>query len=174
MGSDFSNAGRVRGNGSEAGRVMAGAVEQLDREFASFELVEARLVEAWGFLLRMPDRERGWLRVKALWPDIRRTREDFRNWDAKLDQGIEPRKPGLRTAEVDKMEEALGWLRVVKERDRKLIGVVLGQLQRADDPEWSAVAHAFGGEASSDAYRKRYGRAITAICNSLNTAEIRG
>ena len=71
------------------------------------------------------------------------------------------------------MEEALGWVEWVGERDRRLIGVVLGQLQRVDRPEWEAVARRIDASVRPDAYRKRYGRALYRICQRLNAAEIR-
>lgn len=173
MGSDFSNAGRVRGEGSEAGRVtVEGAVEQLDREFMTFELVEERLVEAWGYLLRLPDRERGWQRIKAMWPDMRRHTAfgDYGDMDA----DARPKLPGLRTAEVDSMDEALAWVEWVPRQHRALVGIVLSQLQRVARPEWQWIAEQLGEGVEPDAYRKRYSRALTTICNRLNTAEIRG
>lgn len=173
MGYERAAGGKIVGDVSSGGGMLSGAVAQLDRELATFGLVQERLVEAWGYLMRMPDRERGWQRIGAVWPDISRTRRDYEGWDPKLDRDVAPRKPGLRTVEVDRMEEALGWIGAVKERDRKLLGVVLGQLQRADEPEWHFVAVDCGREVSADAYRKRYGRAITGICERLNAAEIR-
>lgn len=171
MSSRQSESGRVAEEASEAGRV---AVEQLDREFATFELVEERLVEAWGYLLRMPDRERGFHRVAASWPDMRRHTAfgDYGDMDA----DARPKKPGLRTAEVDSMEEALGWVEWVPERHRSLIGLVLGMLQRIDDPDWIWIADRIDGGRGPgpDACRMRYNRAITRICERLNGAEIRG
>src|SRR3546814_20484305 len=38
----------------------------------TFEMVQERLVEAMLLWRRMPDRERGWLAVKAYWPEMRR------------------------------------------------------------------------------------------------------
>lgn len=172
MGSDFSNAGRVRGDASNGGRVaMDGAVEQLDREFATFELVEARLAEAWGYLLRMPDRESGWQRIKAMWPDMRRHTAfgDYGDMDA----DARPKLPGLRTAEVDRMDEALAWVEWVPRQHRTLVGLVLSMLQRIDDPDWHWLARQIDSSVAPDSYRMRYNRAITRICNRLNTAENR-
>lgn len=180
MSYDFSIAGRVREQGSDGGSiahaeaggaVLPDAVGQLEAEFATFEAVEARLVEAWGYLLRMPDREGAWQRLRANWPDVRR-HNHFGDY-GDMDPDARPRPPGLRTAEVDRMEEALGWVEWVGERDRRLIGVVLGQLQRVDRPEWEAVARRIDASVRPDAYRMRYGRALYRICRRLNAAEIR-
>ncbi|GEM_PF-1034175 len=172
MGSRQSESGRVAQEASEAGRIADSAVEQLGRDLATFALVEERLVEAWGYLLRMPDRERGFHRVAASWPDVRRHTAfgDYGDMDA----DARPKKPGLRTAEVDSMEEALGWVEWVPERHRALIGLVLGMLQRIDDPDWVWVASRLDGRPQPDACRMRYNRAITRICERLNGAEIRG
>lgn len=171
MGSDFSNAGRVSELASNDGSLLGGAVEQLDRELATFDLVEARLVEAWGYLLRLPDREIGWHRLKASWPDVRR-HTAFGDY-GDMEPDAKPKLPGLRTAEVDRMEEALGWVEWVAEQHRPLIGVVLGMLQRADRPDWDWISGKVDGDPGSDACRKRYSRAVTRICERLNGAEVR-
>lgn len=160
MGSDFSIAGKLREQASEFG--------SLGWTFAD---VQDRLVEAWGFLARLPDREAGWLRVQAIWPDVRR-HHAFGDY-GDMDPDARPALPGLSTVEVGRMEEALGWLQHVPERDRKLVGMALAQLQRAARPEWVWIARRFGGVAEPDAYRMRYGRALTRICRALNAAENR-
>lgn len=162
--------GRVGLDASSGGSVLTDA--DIGREIVTFSDVEERLVEAWGFLMRMPDRERGWQRLKACWPDMRRHNHfgDYGDMDA----DAVPKKPGLRTAEVDRMEEALGWIEWVKERDRKLVGVVLSQLQRASGIEWGDVVDALHSDAAPDALRMRFGRSLTRICNRLNATENRG
>lgn len=170
MGSDFSISGRVRDHASSNGRVLGNAVDQLQRELATFDDVQARLVEAWGYLLRMPDREAGWHRIKAMWPDMRRHHRFGDYGD--MDPDARPKQPGLSTDEVDQMAEALGWVEWVRERDRKLIGLVLGQLQRVAHPEWPAIARQMDPSRSPDAFRKQYARALTRICMRLNSAEI--
>lgn len=156
---------------NEAGHQLNDAVAQLDRELATFDLVQERLVEAWGYLLRMPDREKGWQRIKAMWPDVRRHNANGDYGDTEPD--AKPKQPGLRTAEVDDMEEALGWVEWVPTQHRILIGVVLGQLQRIDRPDWTWIAAQIEGRPEPDACRMRYSRALTRICERLNGAEIR-
>lgn len=152
---------------------MSDAVAGLGADLATFAMVEERLVEAWGFLARMPDRERGLHRVRAAWPDILRHNYfgDYADMDA---DAPPPRAPGLRSAEVDRMEEALDWVKWVPERHRRLIGIVLGMLQKIDDPDWMWVAERMPGGVRADACRKRYNRALARICERLNTAENRG
>jgi hypothetical protein len=152
---------------SEYRGTLRDAVAQLDADLMTFDLVQERLVEAWGYLLRMPDREAGFQRIKAMWPDVRR-HNAFGDY-GDMDVDAKPKLPGLRTAEVDQMEEALGWVEWVSERDRKLIGLVLGQLQRLAHPEWDAVARRIVPSPTADACRKRYGRALHRICTRLES-----
>ena len=118
-----------------------------------YEAVQERLVEAWGFLRRMPDREAGWIREpgasgiyqrgqlsrQELWAQYKVDSDDY-------DRDQRPTLPGLRSHEVDRMWEALGWIdAVVEPRDRKLLGVVLGQLSRDNArPAWVSAAKAIG------------------------------
>ena len=160
LSSTFSNAAKAR-NGELGGDLGW-----------TFDAVQERLVEAWAFLTRLPDREAGWLRVQATWPDVRR-HHAFGDY-GDMDVDARPRLPGLSSGEVGRMEEALSWLQHVPERDRKLVGLALAQLQRIARPEWVWIARRLGSVAEPDAYRMRYGRAITRICRALNTAENRG
>lgn len=147
-----------------------------------YEAVQERLVEAWGFLRRMPDREAGWIREpgasgiyqrgqlsrQELWAQYKVDSDDY-------DRDQRPTLPGLRSHEVDRMWEALGWIdAVVEPRDRKLLGVVLGQLSRDNArPAWVSAAKAIGWGGHPDTLAKRYGRALTAICVYIDKAETR-
>lgn len=135
----------------------------------TFELVVERLVEAWGFLRRMPDREAGWGSDRAYWPDILR-HSAFGDYPESEPED-RPRLPGLRAAEVGRMEEALGWVEWVEPRDRKLMGVVLGQLQRESRPAWRAAAHKLGWAGHPDTLARRWDRAIGRIAATLGRAE---
>ncbi len=67
------------------------------------------------------------------------------------------------------MEQALGWMGYVDARDRKLVGVILGQLDRgASRPLWVAAAKTLGSTVEPDTLRKRYARAITRIATKLD------
>ena len=144
---------------------------EVKEEGLTFTLVEDRLIEAWGFLHRLPDREAGWTRLRSFWPEVQR----HTWWGDYPDMETDaPRRlPGLRTAEVDRMEEALDWLRHVEPRDRKLIALVLRQLQREEDarPSWVDVAtdwrREVGDPVMADALRKRYDRAIMSIAQAI-------
>ena len=138
----------------------------------SFEMVEERLVEALLTCWRQPDRERGWQWVKSAWPDITRE-QHLGDADARGGFGL-GQEPTLRPAsltrlEVAEMEEAFGWADQLAAEERRLVGVVIGQLARGKrQVSWHAVARAFGMRRGSDGFRMRYGRAIARIADRLN------
>ena len=148
-----------------------------DNGAVTFALVEERLVEAWGFLRRMPDREAGWLmdvRASSIYERGQLSRQEL--WElyqidsADYDRDALPRLPGLRSVEVDRMEQALAWMGYVDARDRKLVGIILGQLDRgASRPAWVSAAKAIGWAGHSDTLAKRYSRAITRIATKLDS-----
>jgi hypothetical protein len=147
-----------------------------DNGAVTFDLVEERLVEAWGFLRRMPDREAGWLmdaRASSIYQRGQLSRQEllelYQIDGTEYDRDAAPTLPGLRSAEVDRMDQALGWMAWVDARDRKLVGIILGQLDRgASRPAWSSAAKAIGSTVEPDTLRKRYSRAITRIATKLD------
>lgn len=163
MTSPNSISGRISANASEDGSI-------------TFDGVQERLVEAWGFLRRMPDREAGWLmdvRASSIYERGQLSRQEL--WElyqidsADYDRDALPRMPGLRSVEVDRMEQALGWMGWVDARDRKLVGIILGQLERgASRPAWASAAKVLGSTVEPDTLRKRYSRAITRIAAKLD------
>lgn len=150
-----------------------------DGRIDTFDAVEARLVEAWGFLRRMPDPEAAWLRspgASTIYARGQLSRQEL--WaayqidSADYDRDQLPKLPGLRSAEVDRMEETLGWLEWVEPRDRRLVGVVLAQLDRGETrPSWQAARTKLGGGIEPDTLRKRYGRALNAIAVRLSNGK---
>lgn len=142
----------------------------------TFDLVEERLVEAWGFLRRMPDREAGWLmdaRASSIYQRGQLSRQEllelYQIDAAEYDRDATPTLPGLRSVEVDRMDQALGWMAWVDARDRKLVGIILGQMDRgASRPAWSSAAKALGWVGHADTLAKRYSRAITRIATKLD------
>ena len=146
----------------------------------TFDAIEARLLEAWGFLRRLPDREAGWVRVKALWPALRRHTMfgDYGDMESDAPRSL----PGLTVAEVARMEEAFAWVETVDPRERKLIGMVLRRMDRegAARPAWLDAAldwrRETGEAVQPDTLRMRYGRALRSICRHVETrkpAELR-
>ena len=160
----FHQAGRVGEDASDAGRI-------------TFDGVVERLVEAWGFMGRMPDREAGWLRdVRAgaiysrgqigrqeLWALYQIDSDDY-------DRDALPKLPGLRSHEVDRREEALGWVEWVDPAHRRLVGMVLHVLHRGDEAQvpWGRIAKRLGWAGHPDTLSKRWSRAITRIAQRLS------
>lgn len=134
--------------------------------------VEARLVEAMHVCWRSPDRERGWLRLRAHWPEV--TRElAAGDYDARgADQSssdVRLRPASLTRAEVAAMDEAFGWLEVVEGVDRRLIGLAIVALARGEARvPWRRLLALMGLTRGADGLRMRYGRAMQRVCARAN------
>lgn len=136
----------------------------------SFADVEERLVEAMLVMRRMSDREAGWLRVKACWPDI--VREDDRgDYDARGVDMIAPAPRPLPATRRDiaEMEEAFGWVLAAKPEDRRLIALAIGALaQGAKQVPWMRLRKPMGIKLGAHGLRKRYGRAMHVVTKAAN------
>ncbi|MEZ7273892.1 hypothetical protein NYF14_10525 [Sphingobium sp. 10 DY56-G10] len=134
----------------------------------SFADVEARLVEAMQFQWRT---ERGaWAFASdGPWHLIVR---DWWDWAAHEDRPV-PRIP-LSREQMARMEEASAWLGHAPERDRKLVVLAITALAagRKSVP-WRALLKPMGLKLGAHGLRKRYARAVTCICETLNGAELR-
>jgi len=134
----------------------------------TFVEVQDRLVEAMLTCWRYPDRERGWQRIRSVWPEI--TREVFAgDYDARGGDGsssdVALRPASQTRAEVAEMEEAFGWLDSIAPEDRKLVGLAVVQLARGKrEVAWGDLLGRMGLERGADGLRMRYGRALQAIC----------
>lgn len=156
--------GRVGDEASDAGRI-------------TFDSVVERLVEAWGFMWRMPDREAGWLRGRlssAIYERGVLTRQEawalYQLDGDDYDRDALPKLPGLRTAEVDRMEEALGWVEWVEPAHRQLVGLVLQSMHRGQDAQvpWTRIARRMGWAGHPDTLAKRWSRAVFRIAQRLD------
>jgi len=131
-----------------------------------FADVQERLVEALLMLWRLPDREKGWHRGTAKdgpWDQI------VAEWGDYADDEAQPRMPGLTRAELAEMEETLGWMAHVPDRDRRLVGLAIVQLARgARTISWRRLLVPMGLSLGTDGLRMRYGRALNAICIAEN------
>lgn len=133
--------------------------------FWTFEAVQERLVEALTLWRRAPDRERGWLHVKAYWPEMRR----HHHYGDYADAEATPRALPLSRADVARMTEAAEWLAFVPERDRRLVVLALSEFAGgASQVSWSRLKRAMDIQFGVHGLRKRYSRAITGICTALN------
>lgn len=135
--------------------------------FLSFEDVQGRLVEAMLVAWRLPDREAGWHRIKAMWPDIRR-----HTWFGDYgdtDPDARPAPSPLTRMELADMDTAFAWLDVVKADDRKLIGLALRALARGESRvPWRRLLKPMGLSIGAHGLRKRYSRAMMKVVERAN------
>jgi hypothetical protein len=133
-------------------------------ELIDFVSVEARLVEAFDVLRRLPDPERRFLRTRTmgLWAEVRPERVD-------IDGEGQEARPGVTRGELRRMEEALGWCEWLDGPARKLVGATISSLREADQqPNWPHIRRILGETRTTDALRMAYGRALSRICGKLN------
>ncbi len=141
----------------------------------SFAEVEERLVQALLVCWRQPDRERGWLRLRAHWPDV--TRElSAGDYDARgaehSSSDVALRPASLTRAEVGEMEEAFGWLAAVEGDDRRVIGLAIAALARGEARvPWLKLLKPMGLKRGAEGLRKRYSRAMNRVTVAANSAE---
>lgn len=136
--------------------------------FYSFEDVQERLVEAMLCAWRLPDREAGWQRVKAMWPDVWR-HEHFGDHPGNDVAQVPLRPAALTRADIAEMEEAFDWLSVVKAADRKLVGLAITALARGEKQvPWLRLLKAMGLKRGAHGLRKRYSRAMVKVCVRAN------
>jgi hypothetical protein len=149
-----------------------------DGPFWSFDDVQERLVEAWWFLSRLPDRDARFLRTKTmgLWDSVSVTfgmtaveQAEYRLYR----EADPPRMPPLSRDQVGRMTEALGWLEWIENGEtRRIIYRAVRELHsgRATRIKWGDMASDPTLPGSADRLRMAYNRSITLICNRLNTA----
>ncbi|WP_374649078.1 hypothetical protein [Rhizorhabdus sp.] len=161
----------MRDGGEQPFRDPSAILPGLEKAFLDFEAVEERLLDAMRIVLRGGDREWRWLHpsCQAVWREYRAEHD-------------EPPVPGplstcaMTRAEVERAEEALGWVDASVEAglSRRIVGVALTQLALGDRAriEWPAVRARLGRDGAgltTDAIRKRYNRAITEIATRQNS-----
>lgn len=146
--------------------------EREEGRIKSFEDVEERLVQAVLVMRRLSDREAGWLRVKACWPDIVRER-NLGDYDAR---GGEMEAPTLRPLpatrrDIAEMEEAFAWVLAAKEQDRRLIALAIGALAQGEKRiPWMRLRKPMGIKLGAHGLRKRYERAMHLVTKAANRA----
>ena len=131
--------------------------------------VEARLVEAFEMLGRIPDRERGQLAggVSAIW------RMAMREWgDYSPDTEMNRSPTHLSVVEVARMEQALAWCRWLVPEQRRIVSVVIpmrvvGYAQIG----WGDVRRRLRFTIRAEAVRMRYRRALLLITDRVNNGE---
>lgn len=146
------------------------SLEREEGRLKSFADVEERLVEAVLVMRRLSDREAGWLRVKACWPDIVRER-NLGDYDAR---GIDMETPTLRPLpatrrDIAEMEEAFAWVLAAKEHDRRLIALAIRALAQGEKRiPWMRLRKPMGIKLGAHGLRKRYERAMHLVTKAAN------
>ena len=135
------------------------------RQRPEIEATEDMLVEAWRLLMRMPDKERGFLSAGARsgWPEV------LREWWEYADAEAEPRL-ALNRQQVTLVERVFvdpGCLvSHVAEGNVKLMGVVIGMIVREGRVWWDQVFIRMDGKrigVTSDGLRRRYDRTLARL-----------
>jgi len=141
----------------------------------SFAEVEERLIEAMQTCWRQPDRERGWHRLRAMWPDFRR-----HTWFGDYgDTGDGVSTPTLRPAsstraELAAMDEAFGWVEAATADERKVIAMAISARASGNARvSWLALVSegarpdpALSG--SADKLRMQYSRGMRKVVKRAN------
>lgn len=150
--------------------------DQIKDGFITFSGAEERLVEAMAVLWRSGDRERAWLRGSTLpiWREVVAEHRAASPDDAAIVTCA------LTRVEVMRADEAMGWVAawVPSGDTRRVVGLVLSYLA-AGNPrvEWPTIWQRMGGKRggwTTEGLRKRYGRAISRICEKLNASNFGG
>lgn len=141
--------------------------------FYSFDDVQERLVEAMLCAWRLPDREAGWQRVKAQWPDVWRHTHFGDYGESASDAVLRP--AALTRRDIAEMEEAFDWLAVLKPADRKLVGLAVTALARGEKQvPWLRLLKPMGLQRGAHGLRKRYSRAMAKVCGRINGGNASG
>jgi hypothetical protein len=133
------------------------------RELQDYESVEARLVEAFDVLRRLPDPAPGpQLRTMALWREVVPDRTD-------IDNTPSPARPGVSRDEMARMDEALAWCEWLTPATRRVVGAAVSwQAQGRGALRWAEIRRGLGVDTTTDGLRMAYSRALSRICGKLN------
>ena len=177
-------SGKVETQASIRGR------EALGPDFLTFDDVEERLVEAmqlwartpggghnpfatdapWQLLTRRARAEAG--NVKGM--DLLRLLQEDDESETSYWQGRERPSP-LTRDDVARRDQASEWLAIVPDRDRQLVITALAaKAVGSGKVKWEAIWKAGGkGKPGPEGLQMRYRRAISTVCQHLNSAENR-
>ena len=140
-------------------------------QFWTFADVEERLIEAMRFWWHVDGG--GWpFAADGPWHLIAADK----SWDWDKDRWADalPPKLPLSIEQMKRRDEATAWLLHAPAQDRRLVLLAVRALAagRKRVP-WRQLLKPMGLKLGADGLRMRYGRAVTCICNALNTAEMR-
>lgn len=131
----------------------------------TYDLVQERLVDAMRLWWRSPGGGRWPFAGDAPWWMIRAEWADYPDPDAP------PRPLPLSRAQIAERDEASEWLRMVPDRDRKLVVLALVQLASGHKRvRWSRVREQISVDISRRGLGQRYSRALAGIARALNGA----
>lgn len=143
--------------------------------------VEGELVHAWQMLLRLPDRERGWLSAgsRSGWPQI--VRERFGDYPD--EEAREPRR-ALGRREMELLGRVFGidgrdgyLMERIALANRPLVALVLARKagRQPGGFQWNDIWQALGGKAlgiGPDALRARWDRCLGMLAASWPAAQV--
>lgn len=140
---------------------------------------EEMMVEALGLLMRLPDRERGFLGSgsRSGWPEVLRV--FGAHGDADYPEGFDP-ATGQVEARAPRVQLDRRQVKLVEQvfldapclveevvpDNRALVGRVLDMVRREGQPDWARIWTAMGGRrcgVTSDALRMRYERSLARL-----------
>ena len=155
------------------------AVPVEDPEWWTYNLVKERLVEAWLLWRRSPGGGRPPFATDGPWMQMMSRDEASGDYDARGTDGtssdVALRAEPLGLAEVAERDRVSEWLRFIdKPADRRLVVIAVSYLAsgRSTVP-WRHIKHRLRIRFGEAGLRKRFDRALRAICEGLNAAENR-
>ncbi|WP_010125893.1 hypothetical protein [Sphingomonas sp. KC8] len=142
----------------------------------TFAMVQERLVEAWSFQRRMPAVvSASPFAADGPWHLVIRDRVDMAEQALAGHELVALPRVGLRSHEVDSMNEALGWIEHVRRADVRLLALAIASLEASGHRiAWTDIAPRCrlktktGRAMGPEALQMRYRRAIAAIAKALN------
>lgn len=139
-----------------------------------WDSVQEQLVEAFVLWRRSPGGGAWPFASDGPWHLIQRSGH-LGDYDARggdLDAEVEPRPLPLTRAEVEQRDRVTAWLDYIPDADdRRLVGMALKALASGQKQvPWKRLLKPMGVKRGYDGLRKRYERAIGAICSALNAS----
>lgn len=139
------------------------------KEVATFHDVQLLLVDCIDLWRRTPRQDNIGMKTSGIWSQMLQ-RIDGGDVDGRGVDMIEPtpRRLPLSRDEVRRRDAVTNWyLDIPKPDDRRIVAAAVGYLDRGyQRVPWLKVKHQLGIRFGADGLRKRYGKAIFAICEA--------
>jgi len=141
-----------------------------DHQYVEDRLLDAALVDE-----AMPDKERGWLRVRSSMPaQLKETSKEYYE-DFLEDVGVDVRLApttmnDLTKRRIDLADDCIGWLTYPRYNDRQIITYVIRmKMGGIDPPKWGIIQHKLKRKhRSRQTIINHYKRGLNAIVDELN------